>query len=113
MEEEKYLRYVVGKGMVKPQLNKVEAIQNWPRPLTEKQVLAFLGIVGCYRRFVPNFATVAAPLTDLTKGKKSVMIKWSGEAEEAFLKVKKALNIRCSLRWTSLESVWSRRMPQV
>uniref|UniRef100_A0A8C5PW96 Gypsy retrotransposon integrase-like protein 1 n=1 Tax=Leptobrachium leishanense TaxID=445787 RepID=A0A8C5PW96_9ANUR len=52
MEEAKYLGYVVGRGLVKPQFNKVEAIQNWPRPLTKKQVRAFLGIVGYYRRFV-------------------------------------------------------------
>ncbi|XP_068097047.1 uncharacterized protein [Hyperolius riggenbachi] len=91
MEEAKYLGYIVGKGLVKPQVNKVEAIQEWPRPVSKKQVRAFLGIVGYYRRFIPNFSTLAAPLTDLTKGRKSVMIQWTGETDKAFMELKLAL----------------------
>ncbi|CAM5141881.1 unnamed protein product [Natator depressus] len=45
----KYLGYIVGRGMVKPQLNKLEAIQNWCRSNWKKQVWAFLGVVGYYR----------------------------------------------------------------
>ncbi|CAM5144208.1 unnamed protein product [Eretmochelys imbricata] len=48
LAEAKYLGYIVGRGMVKPQLNKLEAIQNWPRPNRKKQVWAFLGVVGYY-----------------------------------------------------------------
>uniref|UniRef100_A0A803JM67 Gypsy retrotransposon integrase-like protein 1 n=1 Tax=Xenopus tropicalis TaxID=8364 RepID=A0A803JM67_XENTR len=91
LEEAKYLGYNIGRGLVKPQLNKVQAIQDWPRPVTKKQVRAFLGITGYYRRFIANFATIAVPLTDLTKGTKSIMIKWNSEAEQAFQTLKKAL----------------------
>ncbi|CAM4501278.1 unnamed protein product [Lepidochelys olivacea] len=49
LAEAKYLGYIVGRGMVKPQLNKLEAIQNWPRLNRKKQVRAFLGVVGYYR----------------------------------------------------------------
>ncbi|CAM4584081.1 unnamed protein product [Lepidochelys kempii] len=48
LAEAKDLGYIVGRGMVKPQPNKLEAIQNWPRPNRKKQVLAFLGVVGYY-----------------------------------------------------------------
>lgn len=57
--------------MIRPQVNKIKAIQGWPQPLNKKQVRAFLGIVGYYCRVVPNFAFIAAPLTELTKGKKN------------------------------------------
>lgn len=77
--------------MIKPQLNKVEVIQKLPRPLTKKQVHSFLGIVGYYRRFVPNFASLAAPLTDLTKGKNATVGQWSAEAEAVFCRLKQAL----------------------
>lgn len=30
MEAVKYLVYIVGRGLVKPNINKVETIQNWP-----------------------------------------------------------------------------------
>ncbi|XP_069615890.1 uncharacterized protein [Ranitomeya imitator] len=91
MEEVRYLGYVVGRDEIKPQIHKVEAIQGWPQPLSKKQVRAFLGIVGYYRRFIPNFAMVAASLTDLFKGIKSPMAKWSPEAEMAFQGLKLAL----------------------
>lgn len=90
-EEAKYLGYTIGRGVIKPQVNKVEAIQSWPRPNSKKQVRAFLGIAGYYRRFIPHFASQAVPLTNLTKGKESVMVKWSPEAEAAFQSLKTAL----------------------
>ncbi|XP_044141651.1 uncharacterized mitochondrial protein AtMg00860-like [Bufo gargarizans] len=91
LEEARYLGYIAGKGTIRPQVNKVEAIQKWPQPRTKKQVKAFLGIVGYYCRFVPNFASIAAPLTHLTKGRKSVMVQWSQETEKVFQDLKKAL----------------------
>ncbi|MGH0125953.1 UNVERIFIED_CONTAM: hypothetical protein FKN15_025173 [Acipenser sinensis] len=91
MEEAKYLGYVVGRGMIRPQESKVEAIKNWPRPINKKQVRAFLGIAGYYRRFVPDFATIAFPLTELTRNRCPLMVKWSPEAEKAFTTLKEAL----------------------
>uniref|UniRef100_A0A803K005 Gypsy retrotransposon integrase-like protein 1 n=1 Tax=Xenopus tropicalis TaxID=8364 RepID=A0A803K005_XENTR len=91
LEEARYLGYVIGRGVVKPQVSKIEGIQQWPRPNSKKQVRAFLGIVGYYRRFVPNFASLASPLTDLTKGSKAGAVTWTPEAEEAFLNLKASL----------------------
>uniref|UniRef100_A0A803JIM9 Gypsy retrotransposon integrase-like protein 1 n=1 Tax=Xenopus tropicalis TaxID=8364 RepID=A0A803JIM9_XENTR len=91
LEEAKYLGFSIGRGLVKPQVTKVESIQNWPRPSTKKQVRTFLGLTSYYRRFIPDFATIASPLTDLTKAKAPVVVRWSTEAEEAFVKLKEAL----------------------
>ncbi|CAJ0968777.1 unnamed protein product [Ranitomeya imitator] len=91
LTEARYLGYVIGRAVIKPQVNKIEAIQNWPKPLSSKQVRAFLGIIGYYRRFIPNFAGKSASLTDLLKGKKTVMVKWNPQAEEAFQSLKSAL----------------------
>lgn len=41
LEEARYLGYIIGRGVIKPQVNKIEAIQGWPRPSTTKQVRAF------------------------------------------------------------------------
>ncbi len=65
--ETEYLGYVLGNGVIKPQVQKVKAIQSCPLPATKKQIRSFLGLVGWYRKFIPHFSTIAAPLTDLIK----------------------------------------------
>ena len=52
---------------VRPQENKVQAVRDAPRPTTKRQMKSFLGLAGFYRRFIPNFSSIASPLTDLTK----------------------------------------------
>ncbi|XP_061834523.1 uncharacterized protein [Nerophis lumbriciformis] len=86
-----YLGYIIGRGLVKPQEAKLWAVQDWPQPLTKKQVRSFLGLAGYYRRFVADFATIAAPLTELTTKKHFRLVKWNAEAEEAFINLKRAL----------------------
>ena len=54
---------------------KLEAVNNYPKPVCKKDVRAFLGLTGYYRRFVPHFATIAEPLTELTKGKNPDQVK--------------------------------------
>ena len=57
----------MGKGEVCPQEAKVEAIQSYQVPKTKKDLRAFLGLVGYYRKFIPRFSSRSANLTDLTK----------------------------------------------
>ena len=51
----------------------------------------FLGLLGYYRQFVPNFATLAVPLFNLTKKEGKRHIEWTEEAEASFQKLKDAL----------------------
>ena len=86
-----YLGYHLGNGEIRPQVDKVEAIRDSPRPRTKKQVRSFLGLVGWYRRFIPHFSTIAAPLVTLTLKAASNPVKWTTECEVAFLQLKNAL----------------------
>ncbi len=53
-----------------------------------KDVRAFLGLASYYRHYIPNFASVATPLTGLTK--KDGKLIWDDDCEQAFLALKKA-----------------------
>ena len=67
MQQCRYLGHVVGNGQVQPEESKLQAVECYTIPSTKKQVRAFLGLTGYYRRFIPDYATVVTPLTDLTK----------------------------------------------
>ncbi len=60
---------MVGNGEVRPLSAKVQAICEYPAPITKKELMRFLGLVGYYRSFCRNFSSVVAPLTDLLKAK--------------------------------------------
>lgn len=65
---------------------KVEAILDWPAPSDKKGVQRFVGFSNFYRRFVKDFSTTIAPITQLTHQK--VRFQWSPEAQTAFDKLK-------------------------
>ena len=58
-------------------------------PKTPKQVRAFLGLVGYYRKFIKGFAKVAKPLTLLTR--QQVKFEWTPDHQTAFEHLKNAI----------------------
>jgi hypothetical protein len=52
-----YLGHTIGNGQIKPMLNKLESVQEFPTPIRKKNVRPFLGLTGYYRKFVPQYAT--------------------------------------------------------
>ena len=84
-----YLGHIVEEGEVKPLSAKVEAIANFPRPESKKQLMRFLGMAGYYRRFCPSFAAVAEMLTQLLS--KMVKFLWSEQCDKAFEELKAML----------------------
>ncbi|GJT55028.1 retrotransposon protein, putative, ty3-gypsy subclass [Tanacetum coccineum] len=68
---------------------KIEAVKNWTSPTTPTEVRQFLGLAGCYQRFIEVFSKIAKPLTKLTQKNKSYI--WGEEQESAFQLLKQKL----------------------
>ncbi|XP_024010472.1 uncharacterized protein LOC112085485 [Eutrema salsugineum] len=84
-----FLGFVVSADGVKVDEEKVKAIKEWPSPTSVGEVRSFHGLAGFYRRFVKDFSTLAAPLTEVIK--KDVGFKWETAQEEAFQTLKEKL----------------------
>ncbi len=65
--EVKFLGHIISKEGCRPDPANTEAIQKMKPPTNVKEVRRFLGMCGFYRKYVPNFAQIAAPLTKLTR----------------------------------------------
>ncbi|XP_013624627.1 PREDICTED: uncharacterized protein LOC106330753 [Brassica oleracea var. oleracea] len=77
-----FLGFVVGADGIRVDEEKFKAIRDWPSPTTVGEVRSFHLLAGFYRRFVQNFSSIAAPLTEVIK--KNVGFKWEQAQEEAF-----------------------------
>ena len=99
-KEVQYLGYIIGQGTLKMDPSKTEDILKIPippdtrsegryRPDLRKQVRRFLGAAGFYRKFVRDFASLTAPLTNLTKT--TERIKWTEEHTKAWKSLQQAM----------------------
>lgn len=87
-KELKYLGFIVADGTLKTDPDKVNAVLNFPVPKTKRQVRGFLGLSGWYRRFIKDFAAIAAPLSDTLQGK---VFSMTEEAVLSFKNLQEAL----------------------
>ena len=76
--------------------------QDFMTPCKKKDVRSFLGLTG-YRKFIADYATIAVPLTNLTKKDLSDVVSWIAKEQEAFDSLKKALWGKASTTWTGLQ----------
>jgi len=89
-----FLGHLVSPDGIKPSPEKVEAIKNFKRPETVKELRRFLGIVNFYRRFLPNAAQHQLLLNNYLKGNKkegNKTINWDHDSIQAFAVVKEQI----------------------
>lgn len=79
-----YLGLRIGENQIGIDDDKVKKVLDADPPQTKKQVRAFLGMTGWYRKFIPDYSTIATPLTDLTKKLMPNLVQWKAEHQEAF-----------------------------
>lgn len=83
-----YLGHIISAAGVQPDPDKIEAVKAWPYPKSVKQVRAFLGLTGYYRRFIERYAQLAAPLSDLLRKDN---FHWDEKTTNAFNLLKERL----------------------
>lgn len=89
-EETEFLGLIVGPNGIRVNPQKVEVLQDWPRPATLTELRSFIGLLQFFRRFIKGFSEVASPLTSLTRKGKGIE-KWDTSCDEAFQKLKAAI----------------------
>lgn len=87
--EIKYLGYVVNRYGLHVDPDKVAAIVEMSRPNTVSGVRRVVGMASWYRRFIPQFSTIVAPITALLK--KNHPFEWTTACEHSFQQIKQHL----------------------
>ena len=119
-EEIEHLGHIITKDGIKVDPKKVEAMNKFVRPVTLKKLQSFVGLCNYYRRFIPKYSEISAPLSDVGKQKTAKknpdiyvdaclqskypdarvydpvehagkVLCWTNAAEHAFSQVKKVL----------------------
>ncbi|CAF1982567.1 unnamed protein product [Rotaria magnacalcarata] len=88
-----YLSHTISEQSVKPNNEKIQAIINLREPFTLAEANKFLGAIPWYRKFIPRFTSVAAPIrkiTNLTKANRN-KFSWREPQKEAYLQLKQLL----------------------
>ena len=90
---------MIGPSGIKPNLDKVAAVVNWPEPQDVQDLMAFLGLTNYFRRLINDYARIAAPLTDLTRNLQIDIPKRGWKARKGAYK--------CALQSISLKDKWT------
>ena len=92
-----YLGHIISKAGIQPLPEKLESIRKMPHQKNPKEAKQFLGLIGYYRKFVPHFADIARPLTQLTRH--DTQYEWSENCQKAFNHLKELLMEHTILRY--------------
>ena len=67
-----FIGHMIEDGTIKPNTDKLEKIQSARSPASKKQAQSFLGLIGYYRDYVPQYSCIATPLTEITNETKRI-----------------------------------------
>lgn len=86
VEQVKYLGHIFSYNEIKPDPERLMAIEQMTRPTNKNDLETFLGVANFLRPFVPNLSALTAPLRELLK--KNVIFAWSKRHDGAFDTIK-------------------------
>src|SRR5437660_8848112 len=80
--EMEFLGWIVDKEGLRMGPKKISVVMKWQPPTRVKGVQSFLGMANFYRPFIPKFAEMARPLTELTR--KNTVFTWGERQQTTF-----------------------------
>jgi transposase InsO family protein len=97
--EIEFLGHLVSDSGIKPLQSRTASITEWPQPKNAQDLRRFLGVIGFYRRFMPDFAKHASPLQDLITAslRKQASFQWTERHDESFTNLKTILSSNIEL----------------
>ena len=88
MAQIEFLGHLVSAGGITPKPDKLDVIANLKAPKTLRELRGLLGTLGFYQTYIPNFATLARPISKLMSTKTN--FHWDAEQEAALARIKAA-----------------------
>lgn len=67
VKEISFIGFLIGQNQIKVDPKKIGAITQWPTPSSVKDIQAFPGLASFYRKFINDFSSITAPITDCLK----------------------------------------------
>jgi hypothetical protein len=89
LKEVAFLGHIITSGGIKVDPGKISEILNWKQPIDVSKIRSFLGLAGCYRRFIKGFSKIVKPLTSLLE--KGKVFKWDETCQKCFEELKERL----------------------
>lgn len=93
-QEVTFLGHIISHEGRKLSDNRIQAILKIPKPITKKQMMAFLGITGYCRQWLPDYAQTVQPLQSMTHDhglRPTDTLTWTEDGLASFVKLKQAL----------------------
>lgn len=85
-----FLGHIVSEKGVRIDQTRTSSIHKFPRPRSKKEIARFIGMCNFFRKYVQNFAGLAAPLNQLRK--KGEKFEWGESQEAAFEALKRSIS---------------------
>jgi hypothetical protein len=76
LDSVKFLGHTISKEGISVDPSKVQEVMDWKRTKSIHQICSFMGLVGYYRRFIPDFSIITKPMTELLK-RQQIHVEWS------------------------------------
>jgi hypothetical protein len=105
LKEVSFLGHITSEGEIHVDPSKVKYVLSWNTLQNVSDIRSFLGLAGCYRRFIEGFSKIFKPMTELLE--KGKIFEWTPRREASFQELKKRFTTTLVLTFPDIEKPFS------